>query len=40
MKSEINEIRNTRDATNSGLEEAEERINDLEDKVMESNEAE
>ena len=40
MKSAIKKIRNTSDAMNSRLEEAEEWINDLEDKVMESNEAE
>jgi len=40
MKSAINEIGNIPDAMNSRLEEAEERINELEDKVMESNKAE
>ena len=40
MKSAINEVRNTLDAMNSRLEDPEEQINDLEDKVMESNKAE
>ena len=40
MKSTINAIRNTPDAVNIRLEEAEEPINDIEDKVMESEEAE
>ena len=37
MKSAINEIRNMLDGMNSRLEEAEEWINDLEDRVMKSN---
>lgn len=40
MQSSVNEIRNTLEAMNSRLEEAEKQINDLEDKVMESNDAE
>ena len=42
MKSVVSEIGNRLDAiiSSSRLEEAEEWINDLEDKVMESNEAE
>ena len=36
-KSAINRIINRLDVKNSRLDEAEERINDLEDKVMESN---
>ena len=40
MKSVINKIRNMLDMMNSSLEETEEWLNDLEDKVMESNEAE
>ena len=39
MKSGINEIRNTPNAMNSRLEKTEEQINNLEVKVMESNEA-
>ena len=40
MRSAINETRNTFDAMNNKLEEAKEWINDLEDKVMESNQDE
>ena len=40
MKNIINEIKNTLDGINSNLEEAEEWINDLEDRVMEINQAE
>ena len=39
MKSAINEIGNRLDAMNSRLEEAEEWISDLDDKVMESEES-
>lgn len=39
VKSAINKIRNTPDVMNIKLEEAEEWINDLEDKIMESNKA-
>lgn len=40
MKSTINDIKNMLDAMNSRMEEAEEWISDLQDKIMESNEAE
>ena len=37
MKSVINEIRNTLGGTKSRMEEAEEQINDLEERLKESN---
>ena len=37
MKNTINEIKNILDGINSGLEEAEGPISDLEDRAMESN---
>ena len=40
MKNSINEIKNDQDGVNSRLEEAEKWITDLEDRVMESNQAE
>ena len=40
MKNMISEIKHTPDGINSRLEEAEEPINDLEDRVMEGNQAE
>ena len=40
MKNAINEIGNRFDAINSSLEEAKEWIGDIEDKIMENNEAE
>ena len=40
MNNTINEIKNTLDGINSRLEEGEELIRDLEDKVMESNKTE
>ena len=40
LKRAVNEIRNTLNTVNSRLEEAEEQINDLEDKVLGSNGAE
>ena len=40
IKSMISEMKNTLDRINSRLEEAEEWLSDLEDKVMESNQAE
>ena len=39
MKNMINEIKHTPDGINSRLEDAEEPINDLEDRVMEGNQA-
>ena len=39
MKSAINVIRNTHNAMNRKLEEVEEQINNLEDRVMGSNQA-
>ena len=39
MKGAINYIRNVPDAMNSRLEESEEQINDLEDRVIKSNQA-
>ena len=40
MKNSITEIKNTLDIINSKLEEAEEWVSDLEDKVMENNHTE
>ena len=40
MKSSRNEFKNTIDGINSRLQEVEERYHDLEDRVMESNQAE
>ena len=40
MKNSIKKIENWLDAINSKLEEAEEQISDLEDRIMENNEAE
>ena len=40
MKNEITQGRNRLDAMNSRLEEAEEIISDIEDKIMKNNEAE
>lgn len=40
MKNTVTEIRNRLDAMNSSLEEAEEKISDLEDKIIENNEIE
>ena len=37
---EINEIRNTLEATNSGILEAEDRISEIEDRMVEINESE
>ena len=39
MKKTINVIKNTLDRINSRLEETEEQISDLEDRVMKSNQA-
>ena len=39
MMSAINEIRNMLDAVNSRLEEAEDQVSDLKEKVIESNQA-
>ena len=40
MKNSVVEIKNTLNGINSRLEEAEEQISNLEDRVMESNQAE
>ena len=40
MKNKINEIKNTIERINSILEEAEEQITNLKDRIMESNQAE
>ena len=40
MKGSINKVRNTLDGMRRRLEEAEELISDLEDRVMESNQTE
>ena len=39
MNNAINEIRNTLEGTNSGITEAEERISEVEDRMVEINEA-
>ena len=40
MNNVINEIRNTLEATNSRRTEAEDRISEIEDRMLETNEAE
>ena len=40
MNNAINEIRNTLEATNCRITEAEDRINDVEDRMVEINETE
>ena len=40
MNNEINEIKNTLEGTNSRITEAENRISDVEDRMVEINEAE
>lgn len=40
LKGSINEMRNTLDGMNSMMEKGEEQINDLKDRVLESNQAE
>ena len=40
MNNAINEIRNTLEATNSITMEAEDRISEIEDRIVETNEAE
>ena len=40
MNNAINEIKNTREATNSRITEAEDRISELEDRMVERNKSE
>ena len=40
MNNAINEIKNTLEGTNSSITEAEDRINDVEDRMVEINETE
>ena len=40
MNNAINEIKNTLKGTNSGIMEAEDRISEVEDRMVETNEAE
>ena len=40
MNNAINEIKNTLEATNSGIMEAEDRISEVEDRMVEINESE
>ena len=40
MNNSINEIKNTLEGTNSGITKAEDRINEVEDRMVEINETE